>query len=150
MSSSAADDSLDAKYKAFDVLVYIDAFQESERDNWAISMSEGAESGMITIYAAKALEIAQTTCNRDIYVLSEAPSYGYGNGDTEMVVNQFASSFYEGEECLCFATGTCKDGIVKIITVGFLPGDPLPVKLGGDNVTYVANSASVASPWFET
>ena len=64
MDVQAADDSLTAKYKAFDLLVYIEAFKESERDEWSIAMTEGAESGVVTLYASKALEIARTTCNR--------------------------------------------------------------------------------------
>ena len=87
---------------------------------------------------------------RDIYVLSEAPSYGYSNGDAADITNKFADSFYAGEECLCFAAGTCNDKTVSIKTVGWLPGTDLPSAVGGDNITYVADSASSSSPWFET
>jgi hypothetical protein len=99
--------------------------------------------------AGKALEIAQTTCNRDIYVLMEAPAYGYSNGEIGSWANKHASSFYSGEECLCFAEGTCNDPILRVINVGFFPPD-IPSRVGGDNVTYAADSASFSSPWFES
>lgn len=99
--------------------------------------------------AGKALEIARTTCNRDIYVLMEAPAYGYSNGEIAQWVNTKSSSFYEGEECLCFAEGTCKDKTVTLNNVGYFPPN-IPSRVGGDGITYAADSDSPASPWFES
>jgi hypothetical protein len=98
----------------------------------------------------QALEIAQTTCNRDIYALVEVPAYGYSNTDSAALANKFASTFYEGSECLCFNTTSCKDPTITITTRGWLPLTPLPVEMGGDGLMYQADSASPAAPWFES
>lgn len=79
----------------------------------------------------------------------EAPAYGYSGGEIALWVNNHASSFYAGDECLCAIDGTCNDPIVTINNVGFFPPN-IPSRLGGDNITYAANSASAASPWFES
>jgi hypothetical protein len=149
-SGDALDDTASFKAYAFDFLVYLGAFKESERNDWYVAPTEGAESGMTSIFAAKALEIARTTCNRNLYALSEVPSYGYAISDAASLANQFASSFYNSSECLCSRTNSCKSPTVTISYVGWLPYTPLPTRLGGDNVTYAANSASPSSPWFET
>mmetsp|Transcript_15965 Transcript_15965/g.24859 ORF Transcript_15965/g.24859 Transcript_15965/m.24859 type:complete len:764 (-) Transcript_15965:191-2482(-) len=141
------DDSSSAKAVAKDFLIYLGAMPESERDDWYVSFNEGAEQGISTLWAAKALEIAKSTCNRDIYVLMEAPAYGYNNGAIASWVNRYSSDFYEGEECLCYPN--CKEKTVTVNNVGFFPPD-IPERLGGDNVTYAANSASLSSPWFES
>jgi hypothetical protein len=98
----------------------------------------------------QALEIAQTTCNRDIYALMEVPAYGYSNSDSAALANKLASTFYDGTECLCFNTTSCKDPTVTITSRGWLPLTPLPVEMGGDGLMYQADSASPASPWFES
>jgi len=148
-TSGALDDSASAKAYAKDFLVYIGAMKESDKSDWYVGMTEGAEQGIEILWAAKALEIAQTTCNRDIYVLMEAPAYGYSNGEMAMWVNNKASTFYNSTECLCFADDSCKKGTVTINNVGFFPKN-IPSRLGGDNITYSATSTSPSSPWFES
>ena len=143
----ALDDSNDAKAVALDFLVYLGAIEESAKDDWYVTINEGAEQGISTLWAAKALEIAATTCNRDIYVLMEAPAYGYDTGTIASWVNQNAEDFYSGEECLCYPL--CNEPTVTVNNVGFFPGN-IPEALGGDNVTYVADSTSPTSPWFES
>jgi hypothetical protein len=146
----ALDDSNDARAMAKDLLVFIGAFTADALTEFEVSFTEGAEQGMIAIYAAKALEIARETCNRKIYVLSEVPSYGYDNNDAAWMTNRQASEFYNSSECSCFATNTCKDATVVIETVGWLPNTPLPTRAGDDGVEYSADSDSPNSPWFES
>jgi hypothetical protein len=98
----------------------------------------------------KALEIAQTTCNRDIYALMEVPAYGYSPSDAADIVNKFADAFYNSSECLCFATDSCKEPTVTISNRGWFGNTPFPVEQGGDGLSYPANSDSPASPWFES
>lgn len=43
----AVDDSQDARAMAKDFLVYLGAFESGELDDWEVSMTEGAESGMV-------------------------------------------------------------------------------------------------------
>lgn len=149
-SGDAFDDTASAKAHAFDFLVYLGAFKESERNDWYVAFTEGAEAGMTALFAAKALQIARTTCNRNLYVLSEVPSYGYAISDAAAMANQFASSFYSGPECLCYSSNSCKSPSITISYVGWFPYTPLPTRKGGDNITYAANSNSASSPWFET
>lgn len=143
------DDAKSAKAVAKDWLVYSGAIAEGAKDDWLVSMTEGAENGIQMLWAAKALEIARTTCNREIYALMEAPAYGYSTSEISLWVNNHASSFYEGDECLCATDGTCKDPIVSVNNVGFFPPN-IPSRLGGDNITYAADSTSPSSPWFES
>lgn len=157
------DDSRDMQETVKDLLVYIRAFAPDELDDeWAVSGTEGTEQGMIALLAAKALEIAETTCNRDIYLFSEVPAYGYSNVDAATIANRrIASSssnrLYESEECECFSAGTdgdnsniCGEPIITITTVPWFPGTPLPQRLGGDGQWYAADSASLSSPWMES
>jgi hypothetical protein len=148
--SEAFDDSNDARAGAKDFLEYLGAFNKEELTAYDVTMTEGAESGMAALWAAKALEIAQQTCNRDIFALVEVPAYGYSNRDSAALANKFASTFYAGTECLCFNTTSCNDPTVSITTRGWLPLTPLPVEMGGDGLMYQADSASSASPWFES
>lgn len=141
------DDASSAKAKAKDFLEYIGAFTENERDDWYVSLNEGAEQGISFLWAAMALDIARTTCNRDIYVLMEAPAYGYSNGEIANWVNRRASSFYSGEECDCFPN--CKEPTVTINNRGFFPPN-IPSETGGDGIVYPADSNSPNSPWFES
>ena len=84
-----------------DFLLYMGAFTKVGSgvyegfglDDYAVIPTEGAEQGMVTIHAAKALEIASTTCNRAIYCLVEAPSYGYTTSRIQELVNGFKDSF---------------------------------------------------------
>lgn len=55
------DDASSAKAVAKDFLIYLGAMRESDRDNWYVSMTEGAEQGIQILWAAKALEIAQVS-----------------------------------------------------------------------------------------
>lgn len=55
------DDTATAKAVSKDFLVYLGAMKESDRDNWYVSMTEGAEQGIQILWAAKALEIAQVS-----------------------------------------------------------------------------------------
>ena len=52
-TDEAIDDSSDAREGAKDLLVYLGAFAEDELDAWDIIMTEGAESGMVVLWAAK-------------------------------------------------------------------------------------------------
>jgi hypothetical protein len=135
---------------AKDLLVYNEGFTADSLAAFEVTMTEGAESGMVAIYAAKALEIANQTCTRDIYVLSEVPSYGYDNDEAAWLANKKTKRFYNSSECPCYNTSSCKDPTITITTVGWLPGTPLPVKLGFDGVEYPADSDSPNSPWFES
>lgn len=142
------DDASTAKAYAKDFLVYLGAITESEKSDWYVSMTEGAEQGIEILWAAKALEIAQSTCNRDIYVLMEAPAYGYNNGEVAMWVNSKSSSFYNGEECACFPDD-CKLKTVTVTNVGFFPPN-IPSRTGADGISYIATSDDPNSPWFES
>lgn len=102
------------------------------------------------MWGAKALEIAQTTCNRDIYALVEVPAYGYSPDDSADMANKHADTFYAGEECDCFANMTCNDPTVAISVVAWVPLTDLPSATGGDGNVYAADSASAASPWMES
>ena len=148
--ASSQDDSNDARMMAKDMLEYIGAWTAEELEDYAVTMTEGAEQGMVHLFAAKALEIARTTCNRDINVLMQVPSYGYSTSDAASVANGFADSFYNSSECTCFADDSCKDPTVSITVQGWLPNTPFPTALGGDGVTYAADSNSPTSPWFES
>lgn len=144
------DDTLSAKSKAYDFLVYIDAFKEENRDDWYVSFTEGAESGMVITWGAQALDIARTTCNRAIYVFNEVPSYSYSTTDAAAFANRYSSSFYSGPECECTADNSCTNPTVSITIVGWFPGTPVPSRTGGDGIEYVATSSSPLSPWFES
>jgi hypothetical protein len=146
-TTSMYDDASSAKAYAKDFLVYLGAITENERDNWYVSMTEGAEQGIEILWAAKALEIAQTTCNRDIHVLMEAPAYAYNNNEIADWANARASTFYNSTECTCFPD--CHDPTVTVTNVGFFPPN-IPTATGGDGLVYSATSASALSPWFES
>jgi len=144
------DDAADARAMAKDFLAYVGAFTKDELSGWDVSMSEGAESGMVGIWGAKALEIAKSTCNRDIYILQEVPGYSYNRGDAAAIANKFASEFYNGTECLCYNTSSCREPTVTVSVRGWLPLTPFPEAMGGDGLVYAANSNSPSSPWFES
>jgi hypothetical protein len=142
------DDSATAKAVAKDFLIYLGAMPESERGDWYVQFTEGAEQGISMLWAAKALEIAMTTCNREIYVLMEVPAYGYNNAAISTWVNAHSGDFYESEECLCYPD-SCKEATVTVSNVGYFPPN-IPERLGGDNITYSGTSDSPFSPWFES
>eukprot|EP00934_Nitzschia_sp_Nitz4_P000700 Nitzschia sp. Nitz4//scaffold21_size171442//127911//130441//NITZ4_002182-RA/size171442-augustus-gene-0.207-mRNA-1//-1//CDS//3329542474//700//frame0 len=148
--TSTQDESNDAKLKAKEMLEYIGAWTVDELESWSVTLTEGAEQGMVYLFAAKALEIAMTTCNRNIRVLNEVPSYGYSTGDAARIANMYSSQFYNSSECECFADDSCKDATVSVSYVGWLPNTPLPTAVGGDGLTYSADSASSTSPWIES
>ena len=64
----------------------------------------------------------------------EGPAYGYSNGDSAMLANKFSSSFYNGEECLCYLDDSCLEPTVTISNAGWVPNTPLPTALGGNNM----------------
>lgn len=148
--SSAQDDSNDVRVKAKELLEYIGAWTVEELADWSITITEGAEQGMVHLFAAKAMEIAMTTCHRDIPVLMQVPAYGYSTSDAANIANRFSADFYNSSECDCFADDSCKDPILTITVQGWLPNTPFPEAVGGDGVTYAANSDSPNSPWFES
>jgi hypothetical protein len=139
----------DARVTIKKMLEYMDAWSSQELDDYDITITEGAEQSMVHIFAGKALEIARSTCNRDIFVLVEVPSYGYSNSYAAEVANGFSSSFYNGEECPCFNTTTCNDPDISVSVVGWFPSTPFPERMGGDGLMYSAVSDSPSSPWFE-
>ena len=147
---TSQDDSNDARLAAKDLLEYIGAWTVEELEDYSVTITEGAEQGMVHLFAAKAMEIARTTCNRDINVLMQTPSYGYSTGDAARIANRFASSFYNSSESECFADDSCKDPILSISVQGWLPNTPFPTAIGGDGIEYAANSDSASSPWFES
>ena len=147
---SHGDDAADLIEVQKDFLVYEGAFTATELEDFSGVGTEGAEQGMNMMWAAMALTIAQTTCNRAIYALMEAPAYGYSTSTQAMWVNNKASTFYAGEECACYATSTCNDPTVTVSNRGWLPGSPFPVEAGADGNDYAADSTSPNSPWFES
>jgi len=67
----ALDDSSDARAMAKDLLVYIEGFTESELEEFEVTMTEGAEAGMVILWAAKVrtqTEIA-TFSLRNLFIL---------------------------------------------------------------------------------
>ena len=144
------DESNGARVTTFKLLDYIGAWSYDELiENWDITITEGAEQGMVYLWGAKALELAQTTCNRDIYIICEAPCYGYSTSDAAEIANRYASSFYNGTECTCFEDDSCLDPKVTVSHIGWLPLTDFPVADGGDGNSYPADSDSPASPWLE-
>lgn len=132
------------------MLDYIDAWTMEELAEYDVTITEGAEQSMVYTFAGKALEIARTTCNRDIYVFVEAPAYGYSLSTAASVVNGFASSFYNDPSCPCFNTTTCNEPDVTVNYAGWFPGTPYPERMGGDGLMYSADSAAPGSPFFES
>jgi hypothetical protein len=61
-------------------------------------------------------------------VLNEVPSYGYDNTQAASYANDHASSFYNGSECTCYATDSCRSPTVRMTTVGWVPGTALPIR----------------------
>jgi len=111
----------------------------------------GAEMGIVALIAIKVLEMAQTTCNRDMYAFLEAPAYGYDWTQAINWANRRASSFYAGENCTCYAAGTCNDPTITISQRGWSPTKTtLPTEAGDDGVLYTPASTSKNSPWFQT
>jgi hypothetical protein len=148
--ATSQDDSNDARVMAKELLEYIGAWTVEELADWSVTITEGAEQGMVHLFAAKAMEIAMTTCNRDINVLMQVPSYGYSTSDAAEIANRFAGDFYNSSECECFIDDSCKDADLSINVQGWLPNTPFPEAVGGDGLVYAANSASPSSPWFES
>lgn len=149
------DDSLSAHAKQKEFLEYINAFTATQLAEFDVATTEGAESGMIIMWGAKALEIARTTCVRDVFFLMEVPAYGYSPSTSARWANSKSSSFFDDASCPCYTSGpdgtsTCTDPTVTITAVGWAPGSPLPERTGFDGLSYVANSASPNSPWVES
>ena len=104
-----------------------------------VQTTEGAEQGIGVQIAAMAAHIAQTTCNRDIYILMEAPAYGYDTGTAAWLANK-AGDF---KDC-------ANDTDVTLSVKAWLPGTALPTAVGADGLTYSADSTSENSPWLES
>jgi len=149
-SESSFDDSASAKLQAYDLLTYMGGFKEADRSKWYVGFTEGAEQSIVFSIAGMALSIAQTTCNRNLFIFNEVPSYGHSISEAAVWANRYNSSFYNGTECLCNADNTCKLPIVTLTYVGWFSGTPLPVRMGADGVNYTADSTDIKSPWFET
>lgn len=153
------DDAADLGPKLKEFQEYLGAFTKDELTKFEVMPTEGAEQGMIGLFAYMALKIAMTTCNRDIYHFVESPNYGYDNGESARLVNMFGSKFALGcpnetspevrnTPFRKFQKGDVKP--VTITTVGWAPGQPLPVRMGGDGKNYTVDSTSPQSPWFES
>lgn len=111
---------------------------------------------MVTIHAAKALEIAATTCNRKIYVLVEAPSYGYTTSRIQQLVNGYKSSHLKVHLNWYNATAnatvnlTCPTDDVTVTMVGWIPDTAYPSRVSAYGVNVLATSTDPLSPWFES
>lgn len=115
----------------------------------------GTEQGMVATVAIKILELASTTCNRDFYVLLEAPAYGYDWGQAVSWVDRRTSSFYAGTECSCYNSSTCNSiGQVTISQRGWAPAvwdsGSYPSEMGDDGMSYEPTSTAANSPWIQT
>merc|ERR1711959_383163 len=96
-----------------------------------------------------ALHIARSTCNRAIYVLVEGPCYGYSNSASARLANA-EGGFLPLVDYGDGTNMTCPDEDISITTVGWVPGEALPSRIGADGVEYAADSTSSSSPWFES
>lgn len=148
------DEDMKAVLKEF--MMYQGAFTKDELDVFSVMGTEGAEQGMVTIHAGKALEIAATTCNRNIYVLVEAPSYGYTTSRINQLVNDAKSSHLKVHLNWFNATAnatvnvTCPTDDVSVVMVGWFPGTAYPSRASAYGVDVIATSTDVNSPWFES
>mmetsp|Transcript_83514 Transcript_83514/g.233024 ORF Transcript_83514/g.233024 Transcript_83514/m.233024 type:complete len:780 (+) Transcript_83514:59-2398(+) len=143
------DEGLDAKAVDDDWLEYLGAFTKSELATYKTTLTEGTEQGMVLSYAAMMVHIAKTTCNRDIHLLVQAPTYGYNYAAAVQLANNQASAFLNHSSCSCFADDSCKRPTLTMQRHGWFPGQPLPRAVGDDGAEYDASSSSDASPWFE-
>lgn len=143
------DEGLDAKAVDDEWLSYLGAFTMDELKGFKTTLTEGTEQGMGMLYAAMMTYIAQTSCNRAIYLLVEAPTYGYDMGSAVALANAQASSFYNNSVCTCFATDSCKSPTITLTRVGWFSGTALPQRAGDDGTMFDAASTDTASPWFE-
>ena len=139
-SDGHGDDASDLYPKIKEWLVYLGAFSESELDGYDVEPSEGAEQGVVAQIGAMAAYIARQTCNRDIYILSEAPSYGYS----------LSTAAKHAEKLGGFLDGCSTGDTISISMVGWLPGTDFPERAGADGIMYKANSMSPNSPWMES
>jgi len=149
---SHGDDSADFKVKMKEFLEYLGAFTASELSNFDVEVTEGAEAGVVQLWAAMALHIAKTTCNREIFALMEAPAYGYSNSRAAELANSHSGTFFDDTSCPCAQTvpNTCKDKTVTITSVGWVPGTDLPRRNASDGTPYAPDSSDPNSPWLES
>ena len=134
------DDASDLYPKIKEWLVYLGAFSASELDGYDVEPSEGAEQGVVAQIGAMAAYIATQTCNRDIHILSEAPSYGYS----------LSTAAKWAEKLGGFKEGCDSGDTISISMVGWLPGTAFPTAVGADGIEYPADSTSPNSPWMES
>ena len=141
---SHGDDAADARAVAKDLLAYLGAFTAAELDDWDVSFTEGAEQGHIQNIAAAATLMARETCNRDLYMIFGAPAYGYDLSTAARLAEE-AGGWLDCSDC---GNHPCWE--ITINQVGWLPGTAVPTAVGGDGVTYSADSTDSNSPWLET
>jgi hypothetical protein len=150
---SHGDEGLAAKTIDHDWLMYLGAFSKDELAGFTTTLTEGTEQGMGMLYAAMMTYIAQTSCNRKIYLLVEAPTYGYDMGSAVDLANKNYKSFMNHSSCSCFKDDLCKSddkaNKITLTRIGFFPGQELPKRNGDDGLPYDASSTDAKSPWFE-
>jgi len=142
------DDAMDLYPKVKEWLVYLGAFTANELESYDVEPSEGAEQGVIVQIGAMAALIARKTCNRDIYILSEAPSYGYSTSTAAKYAEELNAGPGVGNGSYFSPCSTPET--ITINMIGWLPGTPLPSRTGGDGIVYSAGSTSPNSPWMES
>ena len=54
------------------------------------------------LYASMMIHIARTSCNRQMYLLVQAPTYGYSYNQAVKLANNQAGSFLNHSSCTCF------------------------------------------------
>ena len=108
----------------------------------------GAEDGMRLMISAKMLELARTTCNRDFYIILEAPSYGFDWEKMLRLIEEDATA-YSYFAANCAPSLTRLGNTITVTPVGWVRGTPLPRRDGDDGVSYEPNSTSANSPWLE-
>jgi len=132
-SEDHTDDDEDMKATLKEFMMYQKAFTKDQLDTYDVLGTEGAEQGMVTIHAGKALDIARTSCNRAIYVLVEAPSYGYTTRRIEELVNSEKDKFlshHMWNDGTAMQNITCPTDDVTVTMVGWFPNTAYPIRVG--------------------
>ncbi|KAL9139795.1 hypothetical protein ACP0BX_000571 [Amphidinium carterae] len=149
-ADSHGNDAISFIPKVKEWLVYLGGFTAAELVDQGVELTEGAEAGMVELFGAMAAHIAKSTCNRQIYVLMEAPAYGYDTTRAAQLANNMRGSFYNDASCPCYAEGTCNDATVTISPRGWFPATPFPTEADAFGNMHAADSSSGNSPWFES
>jgi hypothetical protein len=135
-------DDADLFPKVKEWLDYLGFMTMDKLAGYDVQTTEGAEQGIGMQIAAMAAHIAQTTCNRDIYLLFQVPAYGYSLSAAAKLADSIGG--YKAD---------CPEGTSSTITIsqrGWVFGTPLPVEQGADGLDYTADSTDPNSPWMET